>query len=402
MDRIPNKLEGEIFKEIHESFNCEGYYISNFGRLYSFKSKRFLTQNPRKQCGYVYGYLIDKNSKAVCKAIHIFLMITFYGKAEDKVIDHIDRNKTNNHISNLRYATQSENNINRTLDKTKGRRIIMIDINGKETIFDSIMHAEKDSKFTRSMIVTRLKKGIYIDGILFKDYDEIIANEKWEEISIEEKIIKISNKGRIDIGERITYGTIRSGYYIICLQLKDRRKNFRIHRLVCEAFNGKAPTEKHVVNHKDKNPLNNCADNLEWISQKENTQYSFSKAVLQFDLQNNFIKEYASGKEATKEVKVNEKSVRNCCNGKYKTAGGFAWKFKEVDTKVYGSSHGNKPVFQFSLDGKFMNRYESVREAFEKTKSSHIPCVCAGRRKSSGGFYWEYDNNEEPEIVFED
>ena len=38
----------EIFKPIHESFNCEGYYVSNFGRLYSTKSKRFLGQKPRK------------------------------------------------------------------------------------------------------------------------------------------------------------------------------------------------------------------------------------------------------------------------------------------------------------------------------------------------------------------
>ena len=49
-----------------------------------------------------------------------------------------------------------------------------------------------------------------------------------------------------------------------------RGKNYRVSRLVCEAFNGPAPFENAVVMHIDDDPANNNADNLKWATQKEN------------------------------------------------------------------------------------------------------------------------------------
>jgi len=43
-----------------------------------------------------------------------------------------------------------------------------------------------------------------------------------------------------------------------------------VHRLVCEAFNGKQPKNKPLVLHIDENPLNNKPENLMWGTQKEN------------------------------------------------------------------------------------------------------------------------------------
>ena len=47
-------------------------------------------------------------------------------------------------------------------------------------------------------------------------------------------------------------------------------KSFKIHQLVCEAFNGSPPFEKAVVMHLDENAANNRADNLAWGTQREN------------------------------------------------------------------------------------------------------------------------------------
>ncbi len=47
-------------------------------------------------------------------------------------------------------------------------------------------------------------------------------------------------------------------------------KTYRVHRLVCEAFNGPPPFEEAVCMHKDENSRNNTPDNLEWGTQKEN------------------------------------------------------------------------------------------------------------------------------------
>lgn len=47
-------------------------------------------------------------------------------------------------------------------------------------------------------------------------------------------------------------------------------KNYKVHRLICEAFHGPAPEGKNVVIHIDENALNNRPENLRWGTQKEN------------------------------------------------------------------------------------------------------------------------------------
>ena len=54
-----------------------------------------------------------------------------------------------------------------------------------------------------------------------------------------------------------------------------------------------------------------------------------SKAVLQYDLQGNLIKEYYSIMQAERETKISNVSISRVCNGKRKTAGGFKWKYKQ-------------------------------------------------------------------------
>lgn len=53
------------------------------------------------------------------------------------------------------------------------------------------------------------------------------------------------------------------------------------------------------------------------------------KPVLQFDLQNNFIKEWESAKEASISIgRPKSDDIGACCRGRQKTAFGFIWKFK--------------------------------------------------------------------------
>lgn len=47
-------------------------------------------------------------------------------------------------------------------------------------------------------------------------------------------------------------------------------KTHKVHRLVCEAFNGPCPEEKPVCMHLDENSSNNRPENLAWGTQKEN------------------------------------------------------------------------------------------------------------------------------------
>ena len=70
------------------------------------------------------------------------------------------------------------------------------------------------------------------------------------------------------------------GYKCLCINVKinNRRslKRFYIHRLVAEAFIPN-PDNKKIVNHKDEIKSNNCVSNLEWVTQKENVNFSIKK-----------------------------------------------------------------------------------------------------------------------------
>lgn len=47
-------------------------------------------------------------------------------------------------------------------------------------------------------------------------------------------------------------------------------KTYKVHRLVCEAFNGAPPRINSVCMHIDENSKNNAPSNLAWGTQKEN------------------------------------------------------------------------------------------------------------------------------------
>jgi hypothetical protein len=60
--------------------------------------------------------------------------------------------------------------------------------------------------------------------------------------------------------------TARHEYYGVLY----RGRNYKIHRLICEAFHGPPPFPRAVVIHMDEDALNNRPSNLRWGTQKEN------------------------------------------------------------------------------------------------------------------------------------
>jgi len=104
----------------------------------------------------------------------------------------------------------------------------------------------------------------------------------------------VSNLGRVKrVAREITYknGSVRHDperlmspcynekigrWYIMISQHGEKRKNFLLHRLVAEAFcENDDPVNKITINHKDGNPSNNSAANLEWASYGENLFHAY-------------------------------------------------------------------------------------------------------------------------------
>ena len=53
-------------------------------------------------------------------------------------------------------------------------------------------------------------------------------------------------------------------------------------------------------------------------------------AILQYEKNNTFIKEWSSGKEASETLGVRRSNITDCLKGRLKSAGGFIWKYKEI------------------------------------------------------------------------
>lgn len=189
-----------------------------------------------------------------------------------------------------------------------------------------------------------------------------MEQEIWKDIPGYEGLYQASNFGRIRSldkevkhfkgGTAVKKGKVlklqkrsQYGYTKYYVSLKKDKYEFKIvARLVWAAFNGPIPKGKQI-NHIDENPLNNCIDNLNLMSSKENCNWGTrnircakkninhpakSKRILQFDLDDNFIKEWPSGKEIRRELNYSHGTISSCCLGLRKTAYGYKWKYKET------------------------------------------------------------------------
>ncbi len=68
------------------------------------------------------------------------------------------------------------------------------------------------------------------------------------------------------------------GYKKVVLTKNGKRKTYTVHRLVAMAFIPN-PYSKKTVNHIDGNKLNNCVDNLEWATSKEQKEHAIKHGL---------------------------------------------------------------------------------------------------------------------------
>lgn len=91
----------------------EGLYSAEEdGRIYSHKRGKYLSSLLNKRTGY-YQIKLSNDGLTITHKIHRLIALTYIENLENKPqVDHIDRNKTNNSVNNLRWVTNGENKIN--------------------------------------------------------------------------------------------------------------------------------------------------------------------------------------------------------------------------------------------------------------------------------------------------
>lgn len=126
------------------------------------------------------------------------------------------------------------------------------------------------------------------------------------------------------------------------------------------------------------------------------------KQVEQYDLNGRLIAIYASAKQASEQTGIIHTSICKCCRGQGKYAGNYQWKYSDSNISieplinVKRNKVKNNPVYQYSLNGEYLNEYNSLSEAEKKTgiAKSTICNVCRGKGKTAGNFKWSYEKKK--------
>ena len=124
-----------------------------------------------------------------------------------------------------------------------------------------------------------------------------------------------------------------------------------------------------------------------FIPSKDNRK----KKVCQYNLQGEFVNEFESVSEASRQTSCNKTSIAKVCRGERKTCGDYIWSymFKEKEET------NNKKIRQYWIAGFFelINIHPSLSYASKNTgvDENLIRKVCESEIESVGGFYWEYD-----------
>lgn len=180
----------------------------------------------------------------------------------------------------------------------------------------------------------------------------------WKDINGYEGLYQVSDTGLIRANQRKgTSGGIRKlhlnkGYPVIILHKNGKKKTFQVHRIVALAFINN-PECKPEINHIDENKSNNCIENLQWVTSKENANWGtrntriseyvknnpipmppgkkrvgMKKEVIQLDpVTKEIVSRYESTIAASNSIGCSNGNISECCNGKRKSAKGFLWQF---------------------------------------------------------------------------
>lgn len=186
--------------------------------------------------------------------------------------------------------------------------------------------------------------------------------EKWVDIEGFEGFYRVSNLGRV-MSKKKGYWNIlsiknsRGDYLSVVLKRNNKDKHslsIKVYRLVYLSFVGQIPKgKKYHIHHIDGNKQNNNVNNLKLVNSSEHhkihiaenplmlsglvryNKYDKTKAIMQFDLDGNYIKTYLNGVEASKETGICRRNILQVANKEpynkngnvRKQAGGFIWRF---------------------------------------------------------------------------
>ena len=413
------------------------YKVDRLGRCKSYLTKYPVFMRPHRDENGYYSYSL-KNDEGKSQMIkrHRAVAITFIPNPENKPeVDHIDRKPGNDKVENLQWVTKIENAANKDYEEIARKQYKRIGCFDQENNlieeYKNVYEAagsiiEDDEKVNvphllrlcakKNGSLTESEKYRSIYGFVWKYTTE---KEKYE-ILPDEKLIPIKNEDfdtkyfittELNIigskGYRLKI-LQRGGYPAVAMWLNGVAKIIGMHRLVAMFFVPGRSEENNIVNHLDENKMNYNPKNLEWTTTPKNVLHSAHQRWIpldQFDVEGKYIKSFPNSKMAAASI---PNALPNCILKKCKegTAYGYIWRHSDPsipipnDLDVKDSSI-TKAVDQFDLNGKFIERFNSITDAAAQTNNFHsgISQCCRMARNKCGEYLWRYadtDKNKNP------
>lgn len=264
----------------------EDYMISEDGNVFSKLSRKNMSLASIRG-----GYQSIKFHKInKCLKVHQMVAKAFIPNNDPtkQIVNHIDGNKLNNHVSNLEWVSLLQNNkhaIDSGLTKITRRRVYQCDLDGNIIkIHDTIRGAGKDTNVDSGAIAkvckgTRNKAGGFkwrfvdqnpnendidlSDFIQVVDFPNYLINKNGDVYSKPYKKLLKQQKNN-------------DGYMGIQITNKGNRRSYLVHRLVAIHFIDKRINDGNKINHKDGDKTNNHVENLEWVTDSENLKHYYS------------------------------------------------------------------------------------------------------------------------------
>lgn len=236
---------------------------------------------------------------------------------------------------------------------------------------------------------------IWKDILNFEGYYQVsnLGNVKSLERSV---VYKNKENPHIFKSKQLLPKTTSTGYLEVVLTKHDgKRYCKRVHRLVAEAFL-ENPNNLPFVNHINENKKDNCVENLEWCTPKQNIEayHSTRIQIYQYDLNGNLLKIWNSTTKAAETLNGDKTGIQHCCFGKIKTYYNFIWTYNPLTKHELQKRIKNETlvkVQQLDMNNNVINTYNSMTEAARAVgcNPSAISMACSGIRPIIKNYKWK-------------
>tara|TARA_R110000868_G_scaffold294_3_gene2413 strand:- start:1418 stop:1882 length:465 start_codon:yes stop_codon:yes gene_type:complete len=142
----------------------ENYKIYEDGKIINKFGKEL---KPYKNPDGYYQFILCKNGKRKCCRLNRLLALSFINNPENlPEVDHIDRNRSNNDLSNLQWVTKLENcqNQGEYSSNTSGNKNIYWNENRKRWEFNKQINKKNHHKYSKDkQVVIDYKAQFYLE-----------------------------------------------------------------------------------------------------------------------------------------------------------------------------------------------------------------------------------------------